>query len=323
MKTRDIRDISLSVVIPVYGGEKTVGKLVDTLVELLPAKSLQIVLVYDCSPDNSHAVCLEAQQRHPSVVTYLQLAKNFGEHNAVLAGLNHATGEYVVTMDDDFQNPPEEVEKLVNTALAGDHDVVYVTYRVKRDSWFRNLGSRFNDFMARFLLDKPKDLYMSSFRCLNRFLVKEIIKYTGPYPYIDGLILRATRNIGQVEAEHHERNEGESGYTLRKLLSLWLNMFVNFSVMPLRISMVVGLCFSILGLVLAVYSVIEKILVPGLPAGYPTLLVAITVFSGIILIMLGLVGEYLGRMYLTANQSPQFTIRRVVSSHTPDENTSD
>src|SRR3954447_152617 len=194
--------MSLSIVIPVYNGAATIEPLVGRLIDVLGTDGLRIVLVNDGSTDGSDEACRALRDSFPEVIVYLKLAKNFGEHNAVMAGLHHAHGDYVVIMDDDFQNPPEEVPRLIDHACVHDYDVVYTYYPRKRHHWFRNLGSRFNDLCANLLLDKPRDLYLSSFKCLNRFSVREIIKYSGPYPYIDGLILRTTRSIGTIEVRH-------------------------------------------------------------------------------------------------------------------------
>jgi undecaprenyl-phosphate 4-deoxy-4-formamido-L-arabinose transferase len=307
----------ISIVIPVYNGANTVGPLVDRLVDVLSVHALQIVLVDDGSPDDSDAVCRAAFQRHPQNVTYVQLAKNFGEHNAVMAGLRHAHGDYVVIMDDDFQNPPEEVNRLVEHASTHDYDIVYTYYPCKQHHWFRNLGSRFNDRVANHMLNKPKDLYLSSFKCLSRFAVQEILKYQGPYPYIDGLALRCTRNIGTIAVQHQPRRDGHSNYTFRRLVRLWLNMFVNFSVMPLRLSTFMGLGCSLLGFLLGLQVLIEKMASPDVPVGWASVLVAIVLFSGVQLIMLGLLGEYLGRLFLTQNQTPQFVVRAVLEVKDP------
>ncbi|MCK4326210.1 glycosyltransferase family 2 protein, partial [bacterium] len=200
----------ISIVIPVYNGEKTIGKLIDELVKNLTISDLEIILVNDGSRDNSHEVCVSIFKKYKDVVKYICLARNFGEHNAVLAGLNNATGDYAVIIDDDFQNPPTEIQKLIDEAIAGQYDVVYGYYSKKRHPWFRNLGSSFNDVVANYLLNKPKDLYLSSFKCINRFVVQEITKYKGPFPYIDGLVLRTTQNIGKAKVEHVKREEGKS-----------------------------------------------------------------------------------------------------------------
>lgn len=311
--------MKISVVIPVYQGAKTIAGLTDELIDKLTHDELEIVLVNDGSADNSHEVCLEIFKKHGSTVKYIKLAKNFGEHNAVLAALSYATGDYAVIIDDDFQNPPEEIQKLVGAAVSGKYDVVYSYYEKKCHSLMRNMGSKFNDLVANYLLDKPRDLYLSSFKCLNRFTAQEIVKYKGPFPYIDGLILRTTKNIGKVLVKHDERREGRSGYTVRKLARLWLNMFVNFSVYPLRISTFFGFLFSLLGGVLAVYSFIEKIINPDLPIGVTSIFIAILVFSGIQLLMLGLIGEYMGKQFLTNNQTPQYVVRDAFIGETKDK----
>lgn len=299
----------LSIVIPVYNGAGTVGSLVETLLEVLASENLEIVLVNDSSPDDSDRVCRDLHARFPESISYFRLSRNFGEHNAVMAGLNHTSGDHVVILDDDFQNPPEEVLRLVDEARQGDYDVVYSRYDTKRHSLFRNLGSGLHNWLASHLLDKPKSLYLSSFKCLNRFAVDEITGYSGPFPYIDGLVLRATRNIGVLTVRHDARRQGRSGYTLRKLIRLWLNMLLNFSVMPLRLSSLVGLVMVFLGMALAIAVILEKFLHPETPLGWSSLIVTVVTFSGMQLVVLGLVGEYVGHLFLAANRTPQFVIR--------------
>lgn len=306
-----------TIVIPVYNGAATIGPLAERLIEARKGEDLQIVLVNDGSPDNSHEVCAALRDTHPAMVTYVHLARNFGEHNAVMAGLHYARGDYVVIMDDDFQNPPEEVLRLVKHAAEHGYDVVYSRYPQKRHHWFRNLGSRFNGFVANLLLDKPRDLYLSSFKCMSRLVVNEVLKYTGPYPYIDGLALRCTRRIGTIEVRHDPRSQGRSGYTFRRLVRLWLNMFVNFSVLPLRVSTLMGFLFSFVGLVLGVLAVVEKLVRPETQVGWTSVIVTLLLFSGVQLVMLGLVGEYLGRLFLSINQTPQFVVREAFEGNAP------
>jgi len=302
---------SLTVVIPVYNAEATIGPLVAALLAAPPVPETDIVLVNDGSRDGSHRVCLACCEKFPDRVTYLRLARNFGEHNAVMAGLCQAGGDYVVTMDDDFQNPPAEAARLVAAAMEGGYDVVYAAFRQKCHDAFRNYGSAFNDKVATWLLGKPPHVYLSSFKCLSRFLVEEITDYAGPSPYVDGLILRVTDNIGQVEVEHKDRLAGQSGYTLWKLVRLWLTMFVNFSVAPLRFSAILGLAIGGFGLVMGLWSLLEKIFGVAVPTGWTTLYVTVIIFSGIQLVMLGLLGEYVGRSLLEVNRSPQFVVREI------------
>jgi glycosyltransferase involved in cell wall biosynthesis len=305
------KKISISIVIPVYQGAESIGPLVDLLVESLGSPyDLEIVLVNDCSLDNSEEICRQLYFKYRPIVAFYSLAKNVGEHNAVMAGLNYSRGEWVVIMDDDFQNPVSEVIKLVSYAVAHSYDVVYTYYDKKKHSFFRNAGSWFNDKVAGLMLKKPSKLYLSSFKVMNRFLVGEVVNYTLPYPYIDGLILRTTNNIGTLKVEHSERTFGRSGYTIRKLVSLWMNMFTNFSIIPLRISMGIGFAFAALGIVIGIDMIVEKITNPSLPVGYALLVFLVTVFAATQLIAIGMVGEYLGRMFLYLNKKPQFSIRK-------------
>lgn len=302
--------MNLSIVVPVYRGGETVSHLVAQLSQYLSSRySFEIVLVDDGSPDNSAEVCKYLATEYP-FVTAVCLARNFGEHNAVMAGLNHARGDAVVIMDDDLQNPPSEVTKLLDE-LAKGNDVVYARYDEKRHSWFRNFGSKLNDRVATVMLGKPKDLYLCSFKAMNRFLVDEVIRFDGPFPYIDGIVLRTTRRIGVVTVEHHARTTGRSGYTLRKLASLWFRMFTGFSILPLRIASILGLLMSGLGILGALYFAVERIVDPMLPVGWATLAVLVTLLSGVQLFSLGLLGEYLGRVFLRLGGTPQYIVRDV------------
>jgi undecaprenyl-phosphate 4-deoxy-4-formamido-L-arabinose transferase len=302
---------ALSIVIPVYRGARTIAALVRELERLDIAGGHEIILVNDGSPDDSAAVVRGLVRAAPVPVVALDLARNFGEHNAVMAGYSVARGRHIINLDDDFQNPPSEVGRLHEYAVAHPElDVVYTHYPSKKHNFFRNLGSRFTNAVAGLLLEKPRGLYLSSFRCITAFLRDQVIAYRGPYPYIDGLILQSTQRIGRFEVRHAERAAGDSGYTLRKLGRLWLAMFVNFSVMPLRASSLLGVAISLLGAVMTVVAIIEKFF-GNTPAGWTSLMAAILVFSGVQLLMLGLLGEYLGRLYLTATGRPQFVVREM------------
>ena len=309
----------MSIVIPVYNGALSIGRLVDELIALLtPLFSIEIVLVNDCSPDNSEEVCIGISKKYPEFVSFYSLAMNVGEHNAVMAGLNKVTGDYAIIMDDDFQNPVSEVIKLINYMTNNDFDVVYTYFDEKKHSVLRNIGSRFNDKVANLMLKKPKDLYLSSFKIINRFLIDELIKYNLPFPYIDGLILRTTSDIGKIKVCHIKRQIGKSNYTLRKLISLWLNMFTNFSILPLRISIVLGFIFSLIGFLVGINAIIEKILNPFVPQGYTFLVIIISFYAGIQLIAIGMVGEYLGRIFMVQNKKPQYSIRKSFNERTVD-----
>lgn len=308
----------LSIVIPVYNGAETIGPLVERLEqEIAPKVDLEVVLVNDCSPDDSERVCRRLAGQRPWV-RFVNLSRNVGEHNAVMAGLNHCSGDCAVIMDDDFQNPPSEVLKLVDKLNEG-YDVVFSRYEHKKHAAWRNLGSRFNNLVASIMLRKPRDLYLSSFKAINRFVIDHVIQYRGPFPYIDGLILRVTRNYATVLCEHDERAVGRSNYTFRKLVHLWLNMFTNFSILPLRFASLSGLAFGFLGLVLAVVFAIMRINDPTMEAGWASLICALLIVAGVQLFALGMIGEYLGRLFLQANGSPQFVVRYTMNCEPREE----
>ncbi|HXA01223.1 MAG TPA: glycosyltransferase family 2 protein [Cytophagaceae bacterium] len=303
--------MKISVVIPVYNAAATIGSLVEDVQKSLPGYDAEIILVNDCSSDQSEKICEELATKHP-FIRFVSLRKNSGEHNAVLCGLNYITGDYVVIIDDDYQNPPSEIVKLINKIREGNYDVVYSKYSNKKHSIHRNLGSRINDRIATILLNKPRDLYLSSFKVMHQDIAKEITKYKGPHPYIDGLILRVTDNIGTAEVEHHKRKEGVSNYTFNKLFSLYLNMFLNFSVKPLRVFTLIGTLIFILGIVLAISVVLEKYLYGGTPPGWTFTIVIILTISGFQVMFLGILGEYLGKLFLMQNGTPQYTIKKVI-----------
>ena len=306
-----LRTYALSIVIPVYRGAASIGILVDALAALQIAGGHEVVLVNDGSPDNSAEICRGLAQRTDVAVTFVNLSRNFGEHNAVMAGLRRARGDYIITMDDDLQNPITEVVKLFEHARAGGWDVVYTYYAQKQHAAWRNLGSRFANKVADILLDKPPGLYLSSFRCMSAFVARNVTAYEGPFPYVDGLILQVTQHIDRIPVKHVARASGESNYTLRRLIRLWLNLFVNFSAMPLRISVVAGFVLGLLGIG-GFVIVIAEALLRAPPPGWASLMAAILLISGVQLVMLGILGEYLGRMFLTANRKPQSLVREIV-----------
>lgn len=304
---------ALSIVIPVYNGAKSIAELVHALETLDIEGGHEIVLVNDGSPDDSLAVCRRLIADASVPITLVNLARNFGEHNAIMTGLRHTRGAYVITMDDDLQNPPSEVKLLLKHAHASGKDVVYTRYAVKQHAYWRNLGSRFANWVADVLMEKPKGLYLSSFRCMSAFLVEQVTRYEGPFPYVDGLIMQATQAIDTIEVAHLPRASGRSNYTLKRLVRLWLNIFVNFSVMPLHLSTIAGFALSVIGLI-GVVSVVLEALFFEPPQGWASLMAATLLLSGVQLLILGILGEYMGRLFLTANRKPQTVVREVVRS---------
>ena len=304
---------ALSFVIPLFNSADTIGPLVREITALRIEGGHEIVLVNDGSADRTADVCRELLRAGRVPITLISHSRNFGEHNAVLTGYRHAHGAYVVNLDDDGQNPPAEAVRLWEHARLHDLDVVFGHYARKEHSTWRNLGSWLTNRLADWLLDKPRGFYLSSFRCVRALVARAVAEHSGPYPYIDGLILQVTQSIGSLEVRHEARQRGQSGYTLRRLVRLWLSTFVNFSVMPLRLATFLGGMIGAAGL-LAVIVVVYWHATEGTPWGWGSLMAAMLVFSGTQLMILGLVGEYVGRMFLTVNRRPQSVVREVERS---------
>lgn len=305
----------VSFVIPCYRSEHTimgvVAEIDEKMKELSSSYEYDIFLINDCSPDNTFQVIRKLCENRKDVKG-ISFAKNFGQHAALMAGLRFSDGDYVVCLDDDGQTPANEVDKLL-AKLEEGYDAVYARYDHKQHSAFRNLGSKVNELMTRMMLEKPAELYISSYFAVKRFVVEDMIRYENSYPYVIGLVLRATKNITNVAVQHRERTEGASGYTLKKLLGLWLNGFTAFSVKPLRIATGVGGVFAALGFLYGIYTIVKWFLVPGVPVGFSSMMSAIVFFGGMIMVMLGLIGEYIGRIYISLNNSPQYVIREQIN----------
>ncbi len=305
----------VSFVIPCYRSEHTVGHVVAEICETmkrLEQYDLEIILVNDCSPDGTWAAIRRLCQEDGRV-RGISFARNFGQHAALMAGLRQSEGEYVVCLDDDGQTPADEVEKLLDKLEEG-YDAVYASYTHKRHSLFRNLGSKVNELMTRIMLDKPRELYISSYFAVRRFVVEDMVRYENSYPYVIGLVLRATKNITNVEVSHREREEGSSGYTLKKLLGLWFNGFTAFSVKPLRIATGIGCLSAAVGFLYGLYTIVKRLVNPEVPMGFSSTMAAIVFFGGMIMIMLGMIGEYIGRIYISLNNSPQYVIRERINT---------
>jgi glycosyltransferase involved in cell wall biosynthesis len=303
----------LSVVIPVYNGSSTIYNLVENIIKELVDIPYEIILVNDGSKDDSEHIC-ESLAYYDSRINFISLRKNFGEHNAVLCGLNAAKGEYSIILDDDFQNPPSEIKNLYRHIVSGGYDVVYSKYEVKKHGLYRNLGSKFHNIMATYILDKPSRLYLSSFKIIKKEIVNEIILYTGPYPYIDGLILQATDNIGVSMTEHKERETGKSNYTFRKLISLYLNMFINHSLKPIRIFMLVGLIFFLLGVISTGVVFIDYAINSSSYSSWVYFTLLLETMSGLQLLFIGIIGEYMIKRITSLGGYPQFVIKSTVVS---------
>ena len=304
----------ISFVIPCYRSAETIGKVVaelDAAMGKLPAYTYEIILANDCSPDDTFEVIrgLCAQRED---ICGVNLARNFGQHAALMAGFGYTHGEVVVCLDDDGQTPADEVGKLL-AGIEEGYDVVYAKYAHKQHSGFRNFGSKVNELMTRVMLGKPRELYLSSYFAASRFVIDEILRYKNPYPYVIGLVLRTTKNITNVEVAHREREVGVSGYTMGKLLGLWFNGFTAFSIKPLRIATAMGCLTACGGFLYGIYTVVKKFVNPNVPIGFSAMMAALVFIGGMIMLMLGLIGEYIGRIYISLNNSPQYVIRECIN----------
>ncbi len=303
----------ISFVIPCYRSENTLGHVVRDIETAMQQEKMsgnyeyEIILVNDCSPDNTLSTIRKLCEEKKNIKG-IAFARNFGQHAALMAGLRHSTGDYVVCLDDDGQTPADEVDKLLDKLEEG-FDAVYAKYEHKQHSDFRNLGSKVNELMLRVMLEKPASLYVSSYFAVRRFVVDDMIRYENSYPYVIGLVLRATKNITNVVVNHREREEGTSGYTIKKLLGLWFNGFTAFSVKPLRLATCIGGFSAFAGFAYGIYTIIKKFVNPDVPLGFSSMMAALVFFGGMIMIMLGLIGEYIGRIYISMNNSPQYVIR--------------
>lgn len=301
----------LSVVIPVYNSASHVHLTIERLESALikTGFSFEIILINDGSSDNSWKV-IDAISQVNSHVVAIELMRNFGQDNAIMAGLHVATGGQIIIMDDDLQHDPNDIPLLINE-INLDYDVVYANFREKQHSLIKNLGSWFNGKVANIVIGKPEAIYLSPFKIFTAKVKDELIKYEGPYPYVDGLIFRITRNIGQITVDHHERKIGVSNYNLWKSFKVWLNLATSFSVIPLRASVLLGFIASILAFIMAAIFVVQYCLNERGPSGWASLIVTVLFFSGTQLIAIGFAGEYIGRTYLHLNRNPQSIVRKI------------
>ncbi len=308
----------VSILIPVYKNDGGLDELVKRIGESMAnsayANCFELVLVDDCSPDNSWEVIQRLAKTH-TFVQGATLSRNFGQHNAIMAGLNLVSGQYVVLMDDDLQHPPEAIPSMLDELAAGA-DVCYTNYANRQHATWKIAGSKFNDLMASWLLSKPKGLYLSSFKALKRGVVDQIRNHEGPFAYLDGLILDITRRIATVEIQHGTRAFGEGNYSFKKSISLWLRMVTGTSIVPLRMVTLMGALIALLGFFGAVFIVISNFLYPAESKGWASIIVTILLVSGFQTLFIGVLGEYLGRIHLRLNNKPQYLFRYTTKSDT-------
>lgn len=300
--------MKISFIIPCYNSEFTIENVIkDIVITVKDNNVYEIICVNDCSSDNVYDKLKDIAKVNNNVKV-INFSKNFGQHNALLCGMRHITGDIIVCLDDDGQTDPKQCYKLIN-ALDENTDVVYAKYDKKKHSLCRNIGTFINKKMCEWLCDMPISIVSNSYFACKKFVINEICRYGNPYTFLGGLIFRTTKNIKNVEIEHFERKEGKSGYTLIKLFSLWLNGFTAFSIKPLRIASFIGFFLAIIGFIYGIIVIVGKFINPLRPVGYSSLMCILLFIGGIIMIILGLIGEYVGRIYISINNSPQYVIK--------------
>lgn len=312
----------ISFIIPCYNSTHTIGKVVEEIREVMTYSmsdyGYEVILVNDGSPDGTtYDAILDILKKQPHVKG-VNLARNFGQPSAVMAGLNNATGDYVVCGDDDGQTPFDEFPKLFEKIKEG-YDVVEANYAVReKRSIFRRLGTAMNESMATWLIAKPKGLVLTTYWVVRRYVADEMIAYPNPYPYLGGLMMRTTQNVCNVNVTHRERLSGKSGYSLRKMIGLWLNGFTSFSIKPLRLMAWLGIIVAVVGFIFGGYVIINKLIHPDVSSGYSSIMSVMLFMFGVVFFFMGLMGEYIGRIYISLNKAPQFVIKDYKESE-PDE----
>ncbi len=304
----------LSFVIPCYRSADSISQVVHEIIKTVEADArfdYEIICINDCSPDNTYQVLQQLSQESLKI-KIIDLSRNFGQHSALMAGFNHVTGDIIVCLDDDGQNPPSEMFKLIDKLDEG-YDLVSAKYSKKKHSLFRKIGTKISFAMSSYLVGKPKDIDLNSYYVFKRYVLDEVIKYDNPYPFVHGLILRVTRNMANVEINHQERQSGASGYNLKKLFGLWMNGFTAFSEKPLRIASVIGCICAGLGFLYGLVIIVRKLLNPEILVGYSSMMAVILFLCGMIMLFLGLLGEYIGRIYISINNAPQYAIRETIN----------
>ena len=307
--------MKLSFVIPCYRSEHTVSTVIQEIMTTMSARpnlDFEVIAVNDSSPDNVWDV-LKNLAENDKRIKAIDFSKNMGKGSAQLAGFKIANGDIVVSLDDDGQCPFDGIWRLLEPIETGIADVSIADFGYKHESAFRNFGSYLNGLMAEMLVGKPRGLKFSAFFAMKRFIVDEVIRYKHPFPYVLGLVLRATSKIINVPIKDRARLSGTSGYTMKKLIGLVLNGFTAFSVKPLRVATFLGLLCSFTGVLYAILTIIRKISHPEIMAGWSSIMSALLVIGGMILFVLGLIGEYVGRIYICINNSPQYVIRETIN----------
>lgn len=303
----------ISVIIPCYKSGNALIKVIEEIESTIAERDIkdyEIILVSDCPPDQGKTMDLiKGLCDSNKNVKGIDLAKNFGQASALMAGFAEAKGQYVITAEDDGQSSVSELWNLYDKLQEGYDIVCARNITNPPRSLFRKLGAKLNRFMLDFMLEKPADVSPSIFFLAKRQVIQEMLRYDKPYPYIGGLILRSTSRIGNIDINRRDRESGQSGYTVRKLVGLFVNGLTAFSIKPLRLATFWGIFSFIIGIMIAIAMCIRKFVFGGILPGYTSIIVLLLILGGLILLVLGIIGEYIGRIYMCINNEPQYVIR--------------
>lgn len=305
----------ITVAIPCYKSAKTIERVVAEIragIAQRPENDYQIVLVNDYPDDDTFEVIRKLSAEDKKIVG-VNLSKNFGQTYAKMAALPFVEGDVLVYMDDDGQHPADQIYRLIDKLDEG-YDMVYAYFPHKKHSLFKRLTSKLNSSVLEFNGTKPRGITLSSYCALNRMTVDALKQYKSPFPSIGGFLGGVIKRYANVEMEHRARLEGTSNYTLGKLLKLWFTGFLNFSVKPIRVASSIGFFSAGLGFLYGLYIVIRKLINASVATGYASIIAIMLFLGGMIMVMIGLVGEYIGRIFMTVSDQPQYVIRETINA---------
>ena len=306
----------ISFVIPCYRSEHTIARVINEINDTVKSKDgydYEIIAVNDCSPDRVYEILCEIAKENKKV-KIVNLVKNMGKHSAVLAGYSYVNGDYVVNLDDDCQSPVYNLWDLIGPLINDDYDAAIAQYDRKKESLWKRIGSNINLLTSEIMLDKPKGMRFENLSVIKRFVADEVLQYRNPYPFLEGLILRVTTRIALVPMEQRDRgDENSTGFTFWKSVSLFANGFTNFSVKPLRMALIIGVIFATVGFIYGVYIVIRRFITQRAPMGWSSLMAVLLLATGINMLLLGVIGEYVGRIFICINDSPQYVVRNTIN----------
>jgi polyisoprenyl-phosphate glycosyltransferase len=303
-----------SIIIPVYKSQNIIAETITKTIDELKKCNVhfEIILINDGSPDNSWEVIKKLIQEYKEIKA-INLIKNYGQHNAVLCGFEHAKGDYIITMDDDLQNPPSEIIHLINTIKDSDFDLVFGKFKEKKHANYRKLGSKVIGYLNEKVFDKPKDITLTNFRIIKKEVVSRVLEHKTSYPYIPGLLLMYASNIGNILVEHHDRSEGKSNYTFSKILNLVARLLLNYSSYPLRLLSTIGIAISFFSFLLGLIYLVKGFILGSEVQGWTTLVVLTSFLGGFIIILLGIIGEYLSRILEQISTSKSYHIKEIIN----------